>query len=290
MKGLAANEQEPMKNSPIYKLKGRYPFRLGTTSFIYPSGWADNVDRLAPYVDEIELLFFESQTPGSLPDAVEIDRLAEIAADRALTYTVHLPVDVDLGDSDRARRGLAVDTLTAIYRQMAHLPVTSYTLHLAYPSKAPRTPDDIHSWQGRARSGLEDLFAEGVVPQRLSIETLDYPFAWAAPLVEALDLRVCLDIGHLIIYAYGPSPYDAISTALDSYLSRTRVIHLHSVADGKDHRPLDGLDASLLDYILGRLRQSDYVGSLSLEVFGLKALQRSLACLEAAWPRTSVKQ
>lgn len=278
-----------MQKSPITNLKGRYPFRLGTTSFIFPAGWAENVGRLAPYVDEIELLFFESQRPGSLPDAVEIDRLAEIAADQTLTYTIHLPVDVDLGDSDRTRRRLAVDTLAAIYRQMAHLPVTSYTLHLTYPSKAPRTSDDIHFWQERTRSGLEDLIAEGVVPQRLSIETLDYPFAWAAPLVETLDLRVCLDIGHLIIYAYGPSPYDAISTALDSYLSQTMVIHLHGVTDGKDHRPLDDLDASLLDLILERLRQSDYVGSLSLEVFGLEALQRSLECLEAAWPRASEK-
>lgn len=264
-------------------LKGRYPLRLGTTSFIHPASWAENADRLAPYVDEVELLFFESQNPGSLPDTAELDRLAEIATDQVLTYTVHLPVDVDLGDPDRAKRRIAANTLSAIYHQTAHLPVTSYTLHLAYPPEAPRHSDDVRRWQANTHAGLLDLLAAGVAPQTLSIETLDYPFAWAAPLVEALDLRVCLDIGHLIIYAYGPSPNDAISTALDSYLPRTTVVHLHGVSDGKDHRPLDCLDATLLSFIVERLRQSYYAGSLSLEVFGLEALQRSLACFETAW-------
>ena len=278
-----------MQKSPLKYLKARYPFRLGTTSFIHPAGWAENARRLAPCVDEIELLFFESQKPGSLPDAAEIGRLAEIAADQALTYTVHLPVDVDLGNSDRVQRRAAVDSIAAICRQTGHLPVTSYTLHLPYPARAQRTPDDIHLWQTRTRLGLEDLIGEGVAPQHLSIETLDYPFAWAAPLVEALDLRVCLDIGHLILYVYGPSAADGLLAALDRHLPRTTVIHLHGVAHGKDHRPLDDLCASLLDHIMGRLRQSDYEGSLTLEVFGLDALRRSLACFETAWPHASAK-
>jgi sugar phosphate isomerase/epimerase len=97
--------------------------------------------------------------------------------------------------------------------------------------------------------------------------------------VEVLDLRVCLDMGHLIIYGYD------LLEALDRYLARTTVIHLHGVAEGRDHLPLDRLEAGLLDRILKRLRQQGYCGSLSLEVFGLDALARSLACFNSAWEK-----
>ena len=63
MPSVSDNLQTP----PLRAHKSGYPFRLGTTSFIYPAGWAENVARLAPLVDEVELLFFESQIPGSLP-------------------------------------------------------------------------------------------------------------------------------------------------------------------------------------------------------------------------------
>jgi len=51
--------------------KGLYPFKIGTTSFIYPAGYAQNVKMLGPYVDEIELLLFEG-APDSLPSTQEI--------------------------------------------------------------------------------------------------------------------------------------------------------------------------------------------------------------------------
>jgi sugar phosphate isomerase/epimerase len=270
-------------------LKGRYPFRLGTTSFIYPAGWAQNVARLAPIVDEVELLFFESQMPGSLPDGSEIARLAEIAANHDITYTVHLPVDVDLSTRVPADRKTAVDALADIYTRTRHLPVTSYTLHLAYPAGAARQAGDIGRWQDRTRAGMEALLASGVAPRRLSIETLDYPFDWVAPIVENLDLRVCLDIGHLILYAHGSSDGDALglSEALERYLTRTTVIHLHGVAAGRDHRPLDELDDTLVDLVLRRLWRDRYQASLSLEVFGQEALERSLAHFQGAWKKIS---
>ena len=37
-----------------------YPFKIGTTSYIYPAGYVDNVKILAPCLDEIELLLLES--------------------------------------------------------------------------------------------------------------------------------------------------------------------------------------------------------------------------------------
>ena len=47
--------------------KGRYPFRLAATSFVYPADYDVNVARLGRFVDEIELLFFEIRNADSLP-------------------------------------------------------------------------------------------------------------------------------------------------------------------------------------------------------------------------------
>jgi sugar phosphate isomerase/epimerase len=264
---------------PQMSLKHRLPFRLATTSFIYPAGWAENVACLAPYLDEVELLFFESRTPASLPDYAEMTRLAALAARAGLTYTVHLPVDVDLCAEDGAERRQAADTLAGIVAATAALPVTSYTLHLDCPFSNPRSAEPIDQWRARTRSGLKSLLTAGVDPGCLSIEALDYPYEWVFPLVEELDLRVCLDMGHLIIYGYD------LFEALDRYLARTTVIHLHGVVEGRDHLPLDRLEAGLLDRILKRLWQQGYGGSLSLEVFGLDALAHSLTCFNSAWEK-----
>jgi sugar phosphate isomerase/epimerase len=241
-------------------------------------------------VDEVELLFFESQMPGSLPDAAEVERLAGIAADHDLTFTVHLPLDVDLGAASPADRKRAVDALANIWARTRHLPVTSYTLHLAYPQGAARGGAAVGPWRDRTRAGLEALLAAGVDPRAISIETLDYPFAWAAPLVDALDLRVCLDIGHLILYANTASAGEEVSEALDRHLGRATVIHLHGAAAGRDHRPLDELDDALLTLVLERLHRERFDASLSLEVFGLEALERSLAHFRRAWEQIPPKK
>ena len=74
-------------------------FRIGTTSYIIPADILPNVEYLAPQVDDVELVLFETDEYGSnLPDAALRGRLAELAHAHALTYTVHLPLDLRLGD------------------------------------------------------------------------------------------------------------------------------------------------------------------------------------------------
>ena len=83
--------------------KQRYPFRLGTTSFIYPAGYLENVTRLGPHLDEIELLMFESQ-PASRPTEKLVQDLQQLGQSQAVTYNVHLPTDLALTHPDRALR------------------------------------------------------------------------------------------------------------------------------------------------------------------------------------------
>jgi hypothetical protein len=59
--------ETPLKYPRLTKsYKGFYPFKLATTSFIYPDDYIPNVKMLGPFVDEIELLLFESNDIESL--------------------------------------------------------------------------------------------------------------------------------------------------------------------------------------------------------------------------------
>jgi hypothetical protein len=84
-------------NKRYSSLKNRFPFRLGTTSYIIPEEILPNVLFLADKVDDIELVLFESDEFSNLPDETTVKRLKEIADRSDLTYTIHLPLDTWMG-------------------------------------------------------------------------------------------------------------------------------------------------------------------------------------------------
>jgi hypothetical protein len=59
-------------SSPVPKnYRGRFPFKLSTTPYIYPDEIVPNVARLAPSFDEIDLVLFESRSLDSIPDQMK---------------------------------------------------------------------------------------------------------------------------------------------------------------------------------------------------------------------------
>ncbi len=258
-------------------LKGRFAFRLATTSFIYPAGWAENVRRLAARVDEIELLFFES-APGSLPTADDIRELVRLGRDLAVGYNVHLPLDVSPGDADAARRREAVRRLAECLARCSSLAPSSYTLHLP----AGRSPTDEarwSAWRHNCRRSIEALLDTGLNSRRLAVETLVHPpFERVQELVEEYDLGVCLDVGHLLICGRDPAAF------FRRLARRIAVVHLHGVADGRDHLGLDCMPPRRRNGILELL--TGFRGTVSLEVFSPSDLQASLQVLEQ-WRRSS---
>lgn len=255
--------------------KGRYPFRLGTTSFIYPADYLPNVERLAPCVDEIELLMFASG-PEDRPSRQLVRELAARGADLAVTYNVHLPTDVCLGAADAGARRRAVETLRWYLERVAPLAPTVHVLHLELEGEAAArgggAPAD---WLARTAESLEVLLAATSAGTPLAVEVLDYPFAWVEPLVERLNLAVCLDAGHLA--AAGKS----IRTPALRHRARLPILHLHGTEGGRDHLSLEALPP----WAAAEVREilADFRGTVSLEVFGLEALRGSLEALEALW-------
>jgi sugar phosphate isomerase/epimerase len=253
--------------------KNRFPFSLACPSFIYPAGYADNVRLLAPYVDEIELLFFESRFKDSLPTPDLIRELEQLAHSGRITYNVHLPTDIYLGDRDAGVRQTAVDVVRQLIDRCAPLNPTTFTLHL---NRDPSESDN-RCWQARSAASLEAVMAAGVPSRRISVENLDGDVERAAPVIEDLDLSICMDMGHLMVHEAD------VATFFDRWKERITVAHLHGVNRAEDHLALDNLSSDRMVKAMEILRQ--FRGVVSLEVFAFQALNASMTCLIDQWSR-----
>ena len=256
--------------------KNYYPFKIGTTSFIYPDLYIPNVALLGPFVDEIELLLFENDPVNSLLSKAVINELKFLSQELQLSYNIHLPTDISVSDPASAKQDQAVDTFVKIIERVAPLSPSSHTLHVPYRA-APNDEDHLRKWQDIVYRNLAKIIHAGVAADAIAIETLDYPFEIIYNIVSNLNLSVCLDIGHLALYGAD------IQAAMDKYSEIVTIIHLHGVANRKDHISLDQLTDNLIDPVIGRLKQ--FTGTVSIEVFNFDDLKSSLAVLEQRWKR-----
>ncbi len=253
--------------------KGAFPFKIGSTSFIYPDGYAQNVKMLAPYLDEIELLLFESAS-DSLPSNHEIKKLSLLSNEFDLSYNIHLPLDIFLGDKTPSIRHHAVETIIKIMELTAPLSPSTCTLHLPY-NEADIEKERIKRWQERLYNSIEQLVATGINNEMISIETLAYPLDWVEKIITSFNLSVCIDLGHLIVNRFD------MEAVFNKYCKRTSTIHLHGVENHQDHLPLDRLSKRDMDIIVRILKQ--FSGTVSLEVFTYDHLKTSLQYLKKYW-------
>ncbi len=253
-----------------------FPFRLGSPSYIYPGDYIFNIERLGPYLDEIELLFFESLPKNSFPSPGDIQEMARLADELELTYNVHLPIDVSISDPDPKSRAMAVEKLSHVVDSLSLLEPTAMTLHIDYKEKN-FSKKRVEKWRGRIEEALESLLSKGIKGEKISIETLDYPFEIIEGLVLHYDLSVCLDFGHMFLHGRD------IEKAFDKYMERVSIIHLHGVKEGRDHLGLDSMEKEEIAKFIGILK--NFSGSLSLEVFSYEKLKNSLKILEENWNR-----
>ena len=251
--------------------KRKYPFKLGTTSFIYPDDYIPNVKMLGPYLDEIELLLFESLPPEALPSKATIAELSRLAAAYDLTYNIHLPTDVSISDEKPENQQQAVDTLLGVIELTSPLAPTAYTLHIPC-NPQPYERDGIKSWQDCVLKNLEKIFAAGIAAESIAIENLDYRFDLLNDIIDELNLSVCLDFGHLIANEYD------FQALFNQYVDRTAIIHLHGVQSGHDHLALNKLADQFIQPLVSILKR--FTGSVCIEVFAFDDLKPSLALLE----------
>lgn len=254
--------------------KGAFPFRICAPSFIYPASWTDNIRLLGPCLDEIEVLLFDSVHHTDFPSKDAIEKMSILSEEHAVTYNVHLPIDINPGSLNAGYRQRAIETLIETYQLVAPLNPTATILHL--PWEGPATDRAARTqWRRRIEKSVESLIVSGVPAEKLSVETLDYPLDWVAPIIDLFDLRVCLDLGHLFIHEV-----DWVAV-YEKWAHRINMVHLHGVSNGRDHLCLDKLAKPLVISILDVL--ASFKGTVSIEVFSYDALKHSLSYFEKNW-------
>lgn len=251
--------------------KGAYPFKIATTSFIYPDHMLANVEMLGPYVDEIELIFFESAPRDGLPQKAEIEQLSLAAQKFDLTYNVHLPLDIDPGSNDSSTRSRAIKIIQKIIRLTGPLSPSTYTLHLPFDQRSPHKAV-IEDWHSRIRQSLGQLLDLDIKGDLFSIENLGYPFEWLDEILTAFDMAVCIDAGHLLHNGFD------VHRIFQKYASRTSIFHLHGVKNDRDHVSLENVPQGYSETLTEILNQ--FQGVVSIEVFSYQMLKSSLTCLE----------
>ncbi len=257
--------------------KGFYPFKICTTSFIYPDHYIPNVRMLGPFVDEIELLLFESQGADVLPTKTEIDELGCLGAEFELSYNVHLPTDISITDQDPARQAQAVETMIRVIELVRPLRSSALVLHLPYGEKSY---DDgiLANWRDRVFQNLGKLKSEIEIHDLIAVETLDYPLEMVGDIILDLDLTICLDLGHLMVYEFN------LMEVFNAYRAKTTVLHLHGIENGRDHNSLNRLAEPYASTVLRILKR--FNGVVCLEVFSFENLKTSLKFLETRWDKS----
>jgi sugar phosphate isomerase/epimerase len=257
--------------------KRMFPFRLGTTSYIYPDHIAPNVAKLAPFLDEIELVLFESEGQDNYPDEVELRNLINFSLKGEVGFNVHFPIDIFLGDKDEEVRLKGISVVKKVIERTLCLKPSLYTLHFDVRDINGREETDMEAWRKRILRSVEEMKEWGLELERISIETLSYPFDWIEDIIRKFGFSICLDIGHMLLYDLDVQSY------LKKYLPQTSIIHLHGMENGIDHLGIDRLNGRMVDLILSELRS--FTGILSIEVFSFGDLKNSLEVLEQKWKK-----
>lgn len=258
-------------------------FRLGTTSYILPADILPNVHYLKDKVQDIELVLFEvDDGPNNLPTPEVVHELGELAAAHGLTYTVHLPLDLRLGANGDLGH-ISLLKARKVIECTRPLNPWAYLLHLdgkefLAPLPVAEGPE-VKEWQTQATRALEIVAAWAGAPELLAVENLEhYPLDFILPVLERVPVSRCVDVGHLWVDGHNPVPY------LQAALPRTRVVHLHGLAE-RDHKSLAHMPAEKLDPVIATLLQENYSGVLTLEIFGDEDFHSSVAALQKSLER-----
>jgi sugar phosphate isomerase/epimerase len=255
------------------------PFRVGATSYVLPDHILPNVEYLASLVDDVELVLFETDEYGSnLPDEAVRARLSALALENDLTYTVHLPLDLRLGDVEGQDDLSLIKALRAIEATQGLCP-HAYVMHLDGTVLLDSPSSHVMTeWVERSRRVLAHVCSWLDEPQRLCVENVE---GWdpdlLTPVLDRLPVGRVVDVGHLWLQRRDPVEH------LRRWVDRTRVVHIHGIGT-RDHLSLGLVPQQVLDPVIAFLA-GEFTGVVTLEVFSVDDLTSSMAALNAALRR-----
>jgi sugar phosphate isomerase/epimerase len=260
---------------------------VGTTSYIYPDDIIPNVKKLVNLVDDIELVLFEGKDYSNLPSKEDVSILRKISEEEGISYTVHLPIDLDICSRDGEFRKFSLRRVIEIMRLTSPLNPRGYIIHLPRRNVIPESInwgriESEEMWVLRTVRSLSDIFIE-FGNEGVLMENLNYPIKHILPIIDEFDFKLCLDISHTFKCS------DDWKEIFDSNFRRIKVIHLYGPEkDGEGHTGLQNAKREFVESVVDTLMSSDFSGLLTLEVFGTQDFFESKRILEeeiSAWEK-----
>lgn len=248
----------------IPSAKGRFHFRTGCPSYIYPADILSNVRKLASCVDAVEIVLFESSRPENLPSGETCKELASIGAGENLSYIIHLPLDCRLGHSEREIRKYGAETFMTYIDATSAVNPESYIIHFDPSGRG----DGIDTWKNRLQEGMAEVCDTTGLTSDIAVEMLEYPFEDTAEIVESLGLSVCFEAGHLLLAEKNLVQY------YESFKNRISVMHVHGVFQEKAHFPPDVMKPADIEDLQNILER--FTGIVIFEVFSCEYLRRTI--------------
>ena len=243
------------------------PFRIGTSSYIIPDDILPNVRFLADKVRDVELVLFDIDEYCNIPDSGQCDELRTIAKEHGLSYTVHLPLDLNFSDKDQ---GVSIEKAMKVIDGTRCLDPHAYVCHLECRDIPSHPGAELTEWQAQRIRALNVLIRKSGFSGKFAVENLEsYPVDWNEPVIRACGTRVALDIGHLFVQKTDPIP------VMRKWLPLTTVIHLHGVGT-RDHQSLACMPEELIHDVIKELIDQQYRGVLTLEIFNESDLYSSM--------------
>jgi len=213
-------------------MHGEKKINIAATSFIWPETRLYNAKKLVKFVNEIQLLYFQSKSDFDCTEDYEVMALSALPLD----YTVHLPVDLDLSKSAGKK------IMDSLIDKLLFLSPKAFIIH------------PINS----------DVFKEYIVKlsntiqPNIYIENIDSNINIFRQYKE-LNIPLCFDIGHALLQNV------PVKNFIKQFRNSIKYIHLHGLNKNKDHQSIIHLDKKLLEYIIGFAK--DYDITICLELF-----------------------
>lgn len=255
-----------------------YPFRLGSTSYVYEAGLVENARRLCGQVDDMQLLLFcTPQGESNIPTPREIQQLVEVAGG-TLRYSLHLPLFIQLMSESPTARERALDDAARLLDLCAPLNLSLVVAHLEGGEPPAWDEAGWTEWQTRAREMLARLQQLALAP--ICVENIEqYPIERALPLLAERGQPLCIDIGHHLKRG------EPVEPIIHRRLAAARAIHLHGWDGQQDHVALSerSMPRPVISALLRQLHAQQWAGVLTLELFGEADFFASVRWLAAQW-------
>lgn len=257
-------------------------FRIGTTSYIIPDDIIPNVHYLGGKAEDIELVLFEvDEGPSNLLTPAQQAALASLAQQNGMTYTVHLPLDLNLAEDAITRDISFLKAKKAIDCTLGLNP-WAYVLHLEGKERLAGKQSK-EEWLKKALAGLAQLSEWVGDPKLLAVENVDhYPIDFIDEIFAHSQVSRCIDIGHLWLEGYDPIPF------LEKNISRARVLHIHGIGE-RDHKSLKHVEIEELKRVIGFIQKSGFDGVMTIEVFGEEDFVTSLQQLDCVFSQLGLE-